>query len=85
MHVMEMLGLPRALLADRVGTAAEVGLLFCGSQPKPAACCAQPTCVRGQGWEHMAPCMATSPLRLRQEQCQQVGAPKTWAREKQPV
>ena len=40
---MEMLGLPCALLAERAGTAAKLGLLFCGSLPKPAVYHAQPT------------------------------------------
>jgi len=82
---METLVLPRALLAERAGTAAKLGLLFRGSLLKPAVCCAQPMCARGQGWEHTAPSMAASLIRLRQEQCQQVAVRKVWVRGKQPV
>lgn len=53
---METLGLLHALFDGHAGTVAKLGLLFCGSLLKPAVCHAQPTCARGQGWEHMAPC-----------------------------
>lgn len=78
------LGLPQALFAECAGIAAKLRLLFCGSLPKPALCCVQPTCGRRQGWECTAPCMAASPLGLRQETRQQVRVPKIWVREKQP-
>lgn len=66
---MEVLGWPRAWVDECAGTAAFLW-----------ACRAQPTCVRGQGWEHMAPCTDAV-----QHQCQEFGAPNIWVRGRQPV